>query len=113
LKCGLPALILSSDWTNTLVNKQEANRCVENYWKDSVQRRMGCPVFMDNSLTEQYSWGWIFYFVASEPEKCQTQFHKEGYACDRETGISLPVATKGLEFTLSEISVLKERERSE
>jgi hypothetical protein len=95
------------------MNKGDAKHRVETQWMAAVQSGMGCPVLIDDSLTEEHPWGWVFYFVASEPDKCKKRYHKVEIAYYRATGNSIPVGTKGLENALQWISDLKERLNAE
>ena len=62
---------------------------------------------IDDSLTEVYPWGWILYFVPTLEERCRNNYFQEECACENEMGISLPIGTLGLEFTLEWIAGAK------
>jgi hypothetical protein len=78
----------------------EAKRRLQDLWKYTVERIMSCEMHVDDSLTEEYPWGWVFYFVPKCPDQCPHPYKRRAYAYDLETGDSIPVGTKGLEQAL-------------
>ena len=93
----------------TSVTRQEAKVGVENLWGAAASETAGCPVSIDDRLTEEHPWGWIFYFVDQESMGLDARKLKKEYACDGETGVSLPIGTKGLPHVLQWIEDIKRR----
>jgi hypothetical protein len=73
---------------------QEAKCRVDDHWRDIIEEEVGHAVQIDDALTVEHSWGWVFCFVSvsQQPPK-----QKEAYVCDRLTGESCPIGTKSIE----------------
>lgn len=84
-------------------NKYNAHTAADNLesnWREGVALCMKCPVRIDRSLTEEYPWGWVFYFV---PEKGFEQTAiKDTFptAFERDTGKAVIVGKKGVNFAI-------------
>ena len=68
-------------------------------WASTAERGLGCAVTLDESLTENFEWGWVFCFVPVDPTSCTFQYKRRRYAVHRSK-LSTPVGTKGVEEAL-------------
>jgi len=93
----------------TLAAAQDA---VRKCWGQIASHAFGGPAELDPSLTEEYDWGWVFCFVPQPPGPHKAVYPQRQYAYDRETEISVPVGTKGIEGALHYIAYQKERYHS-
>lgn len=82
------------------MEREEAQRRVLDRWLPITELSFGCPAEIDESLTAEFEWGWVFYLVPLDPDACQQVYKRDRYAFDRTTGISVPVGTKGLDQAL-------------
>jgi hypothetical protein len=82
------------------VDRSEARQRLQALWTPAVETNMGCEMYIDDALTEEHSWGWVFYFVPRQPEQCQRPYKRRAFAFHRVSGDSIPVGTKGLEGAL-------------
>lgn len=57
-------------------------------WLAQVQQMGPRPAHLDESLTEEYEWGWVFYVVTSGPKDMGYGYHP--YVCRRDTLDSAP-----------------------
>jgi hypothetical protein len=76
----------------------EARRRIVERWHEIVEKGVCHSVRIDDALTTEYPWGWVFYFVGAD---AQSRPMEEAYARDRLTGQSYPVGIKGLEHSLN------------
>ena len=79
-------------------------------WRLAIETDLRCEVTLDDSRTQVYEWGWVFYFVASDPERCPKVRKQSAFAVERETGRSYPVGTKGLMTALRYFKAHRERD---
>jgi hypothetical protein len=75
---------------------EEAREVITRNWWASAEKFLQCPVRIDDSLTEEYDWGWSFDCVPIDPARCPHDYKRCRYAVDRVTGIGTPIGTKGL-----------------
>lgn len=75
-------------------------REVESCWLLTTQAFLGCPAVIDLAATEEHEWGWLIYVVPVNEALCTREYKKNCFAVERETGISTPVGTKGIEEAL-------------
>ncbi len=78
----------------------QAKEQIKKHWHEIVEKALGRAVCIDDSLTREYPWGWVFYFV---PLETLPEYHvvtERAYAYDRVTGESIPVGTKGLKHAV-------------
>lgn len=73
---------------------------VEILWLPTAQAFLGCPAMIDLAATEEHEWGWLIYVVPVNEALCTRAYKKNCFAVERETGISTPVGTKGIEEAL-------------
>jgi hypothetical protein len=85
------------------MEQKEAQHGVINRWLLATERIFGCPAEIDESLTEEFEWGWVFYLVPPDPDACKQVYKRARFACDRTNGISVPVGTKGLEQAVHQL----------
>jgi hypothetical protein len=76
---------------------QEAKSRVDEHWRRVIEQQDGHAVQIDDTLTVEHSWGWLFCFVPVEPQLPKA---KEEFALDRLTGESCPVGTKGIDHAV-------------
>lgn len=69
-------------------------------WTPPVARNFGCGVKIDDSLTQEFDWGWVFYLVPQNPEECRKEHQRAAIAFHGASGNSIPVGTKGLPSAL-------------
>jgi hypothetical protein len=82
------------------VDVLEAKQQLQRLWTPTVQAVMGCEMQIEDTLTEEHPWGWVFYFVPRHSDQCQQPYKRRAYAFHRESGDSIPVGTKGIEDAL-------------
>jgi hypothetical protein len=78
----------------------QARQQLQALWTPTVEAVMGCEMKIDDALTEEYAWGWVFYFIPRLPDQCERPFTRRAYAFHRQSGDSIPIGTKGLEDAL-------------
>ena len=91
------------------MDREEAQRRVSTIWLPGAEIYFGCPAELDESLTEEYAWGWVFYLVPSTPEACKLDYKRCRIAYHRTTGRSIPVGTKGIEAALYHIESVRQQ----
>ena len=79
------------------MNRREAINMIIAEWLPVTEKAFKCPVRLDDSLTEEYDWGWVFHIVASDKPLHSDSRLRDRYAIDRITGYSCPIGTKGIE----------------
>ncbi len=58
---------------------------------------------LDDNLTEEYDWGWLFVFVPTESDRHGQFFRRAKYDIDRVTGNMTPVGKKGVPEALRDL----------
>ena len=80
----------------------EVDRC----WHPTTEWAFGCGAVFDESLTEEYDWGWVFYLVPTDLEACKMKLYpKDRYAVNRWSGKSYPVGTLGIEHAMLQLGI--------
>jgi hypothetical protein len=85
------------------MNLGQAKAKVLALWGHSAESRLGGPVHVNDSLTEEYSWGWVLHLTLTDPAAVPLDNKRALYAVARETGDSTPVGTKGLREAIEDL----------
>ncbi len=65
-------------------------------WHVPCSRLLKCESKIDDPLTEEFYWGWVFHFTPSNAGEVSTDEKPILVACLRDTGDSIVVGTKGV-----------------
>lgn len=82
---------------------------VRHIWLSIVEEAFHCPARVDESLTQEFEWGWVIFLVPTDPAECRSRQMKYRFAYDRTAEVSIPVGTKGLSFAVRELMGIRER----
>lgn len=75
---------------------QDAVEEVIRKWHSISEQALKCRMRIDDALTEEYDWGWMFTLVPVDPVPSSQPSARDRYAIDNVTGISTPVGFKGV-----------------
>jgi hypothetical protein len=90
------------------MNRTKARERVREIWLRPTERSLDCAAEIDDSLTEEYDWGWVFNFVPLSSDASPRPWPR-GVAIDRGTGHTAPVGPKGVAEAVYRIASLNER----
>lgn len=69
------------------MNILEAKAEVEVSALTQAESWLGCAASIEDGLTEEYLWGWIFVFVAKNPAESKLRYPSIRFLYHRPTGI--------------------------
>jgi hypothetical protein len=78
------------------MTREEAREVIAQKCLASAAKFLQCPVLIDDSQTEEHSWGWSFTCVPVDPTQCLRDYKRCHFAVDRVTGIFTPIGNKGI-----------------